>query len=69
MKTDVKINVHIISAVIQAVHNVLARNVLRMIFCLARNVLRLIFIDALIRFKIFFLIIWMFMLILKIEMT
>ncbi len=28
---DVKINVHIISAVIQAVHNVLARNVLRMI--------------------------------------
>ncbi len=30
MKTDVKINVHIISAVIQVVHNVL-----RMIFCLA----------------------------------
>ncbi len=26
MKTDVKINVHIISAVIQAVHYVLARN-------------------------------------------
>ncbi len=26
MKADVKINVHIISAVIQAVHNVLARN-------------------------------------------
>ncbi len=36
MKTDVNINVHIISAVIQAVHNVLAY-VLRMIFCLARN--------------------------------
>ncbi len=45
MKTDVKINVHIISAVIQAVHNVLARNVLRKIFCLARNVLSLIFIN------------------------
>ncbi len=26
MKTDVKMTVHIISAVIQAVHNVLARN-------------------------------------------
>ncbi len=37
MKTDVKINVHIISVVIQAVHNVLARNVLRIIFCLAHN--------------------------------
>ncbi len=38
MKTDVKINVHIISAVIQAVHNVLMpKYVLRMIFCLARN--------------------------------
>ncbi len=36
MKTDFKINVHILSAVIQAVHNVLAHNVL-MIFCLARN--------------------------------
>ncbi len=34
MKTDVKINAHI-SAVIQAFHNVLARNVLIMIFCLA----------------------------------
>ncbi len=33
--TDDKINVHIISAVIQVVQNVLARNVLRMIFCLA----------------------------------
>ncbi len=34
--TDVKIYVHIISAVIQAVHNMfLVRNVLRMIFCLA----------------------------------
>ncbi len=38
MKTDVKINVHIISAVIQAVHNDLHMiYVLRMIFCLARN--------------------------------
>ncbi len=35
MKTDVKVNVNIISAVIQAVHNVLARNVLRITFCLA----------------------------------
>ncbi len=35
--TDVKINVHIISAVIQAACSqyVLAHNVLRMIFCLA----------------------------------
>ncbi len=33
--TDVKLNVHIISAVIQAVQYVLARNVLRVIFCLA----------------------------------
>ncbi len=47
MKTDVKINVHI-SAVIQAVH--------KLCFS-AQYVLRLIFIDALIRFKIFFLII------------
>ncbi len=37
MKTDFKMTVHIISAVIHAVHNVLAHNVLRMIFCLARN--------------------------------
>ncbi len=36
MKTDVKINVHIISAVIQAVQNVLA-HVFRMIFYLACN--------------------------------
>ncbi len=35
----------------------------------AQYVLRLIFIDALIRFKIFFLIIWMFMLIFKMEMS
>ncbi len=35
----------------------------------AQYVLRLIFIDALIRFKILFLIIWMFMLIFKIEMS
>ncbi len=33
--TDVKINVNIISAVIHAVHYVLTRNVLRIIFCLA----------------------------------
>ncbi len=59
MKTDVKINVHIISVVIQAVHNMFN----------AQYVLRLIFIDALIRFKIFFLIIWMFMLIFKMEMS
>ncbi len=39
MKTDVKINVHIISAVIQAAHKLCfsAKYVLRMIFCLARN--------------------------------
>ncbi len=54
MKTDVKINVHIISAVIQFS---------------AQYVLRLIFIDALIRFKIFFLIILMSMLIFQIEMS
>ncbi len=28
MKTDVKVNVHIISAVIQAVHNVLSRRLM-----------------------------------------
>ncbi len=55
MKTDVKINVHVISAVIQAVHNVLAFNVLRMIFCLARNVLSLIFINELIKRLRFFI--------------
>ncbi len=48
MKTDVTINVHIISAVIQAVH--------KLCFS-AQYVLRLIFIDALIKCKIFFLII------------
>ncbi len=38
MKTDVKINVNIISAIIQAVHNMFSSVVcLRMIFCLARN--------------------------------
>ncbi len=57
MKTDININVHIISAVIQAVHNVLAYVLKNYILFSAQYVLRLIFIDALIRFKIFFLII------------
>ncbi len=48
MKTDVKINVHLRSAVIQAVH--------KLCFS-AQYVLRLIFIDALIKFKVFFLMI------------
>ncbi len=60
MKTDVKINVHIISAVIQVAH--------KLCFS-ALYVLRLIFIDTLIRFKIFFLIILMSMLIFQIEMS
>ncbi len=59
MKTDVKINVHIISVSFR-----------RFTICFsALYVLRLIFIDALIRFKIFFLIILMSMLIFQIEMS
>ncbi len=56
MKTDVKINVHIINAIIQAASQyVLARNMFKNdILFSAQYVLRLIFIDALIRFKIFF---------------
>ncbi len=59
MKTDVKMTVHIISAVIQAVHNMFYRVICfkNDILFSAQYVLRLIFIDALIRFKIFFLII------------
>ncbi len=59
MKTDVKMNVHIISAVIQAVHYLFWRVICfkNDILFSAQYVLRLILIDALIRCKIFFLII------------
>ncbi len=59
MKTDVKINVHIISAVIQAVHNMFYPVICfkNDILFSAQYVLHLILINALIRFKIFFLII------------